>query len=212
VLASLVGRRGDAGIVMFDFNPLSAGINSHGWEDTIENYMESVYGSEITLMSGARTLRSKPENVGPPMYLGNSDLMEMHWGYKDTYLINRWDYGYDRIIIKFEEEPVYAIEFDWQIFPVTQGKADLTVLADGTNVFYYDNSENLQNGAIGHASIVFNAPVTRLEFVDWRTAPIGIDNLQVSTTAPVPEPSTGALFLLGGAGLIFARHRRLRRV
>ncbi len=109
------------------------------------------------------------------------------------------------------EKPVGAIEFDWQIFPVTQGKADLTVLADGIQVFYFNNAANLRDGALGHESIVFSSPVTRLEFVDWRTAPIGIDNLQISQTEPVPEPSTCALFLLGSAGLAFSRRRRLPR-
>jgi hypothetical protein len=196
---------------MFDFNSLDSWIHSNWGEDTIENYMESIYGSEITLRSGARTLKNKPESVGPPMYLGNSDLMVMHPTPKDTYLINRWDDGYDRITVEFLEDPVWAIEFDWQIFPVTQGKADLTVKADGVTVFYFNNSANLQNGAMGHESITFSSPVRKLEFIDWRTAPIGIDNLFVSRQQIAPEPSASALFLLGGAGLAFARRRRLGR-
>jgi hypothetical protein len=93
---------------------------------------------------------------------------------------------------------------------VTQGKADLTVRADGVTVFYFNNSGNIQNGAMGHKLITFSAPVTKLEFIDWKTAPIGIDNLFVSRQQIAPEPSTSGLFLLGSAGLAFARRRSVR--
>ena len=34
------------------------------------------------------------------------------------------------------------------------------------------------------ASVTASSPVTRLEFVDWATAPIGIDNLQAGNPPP----------------------------
>ena len=43
------------------------------------------------------------------------------------------------------------------------------------------------------------AVVTRLEFVDWTTAPVGIDNLTIGTS--VPEPSSWLLLGVGLAGL-----------
>ena len=72
-------------------------------------------------------------------------------------------------------------------------------------------------GDVGHFSTVFNTPVKKLEFIDWTTAPIGIDNLEVNTPpvrrpqVNVPEPSSFVLlapWLLAMGGAAFLRHRR----
>ena len=64
---------------------------------------------------------------------------------------------------------------------------------------------------------VFDTPVKKLEFIDWTTAPIGIDNIEVNIPpvrplqVNVPEPSSFALlapWLLAVAGAAFLRRRR----
>ncbi len=206
--------------ILFDFNSLAEGISSTSSEDPISQYMEDIYGSEITIPLGTKTLKSKPENVGPTLYLGNSDNGVAHGWPKDTYLINKWQNGYDRITIIFEDVPINSVEFDWQIFPVTTGKADLTVKADGTTIFYYDNAgtqAEKEAGKMGHFAMTFLSPVSKLEFIDWTTAPIGIDNLYVTNTPPqqeppVPEPA--AMLIWGGflgAGALVGAYRRRRQ-
>jgi hypothetical protein len=202
----------------FDFNSLSSGIDSTSGEDSIENYMEAIYGSEITLKTGARTRKDKPENgVGLPLYLGNSEngVGNHPTNYnlnKDTYLYNRWKDGYDRITIEFLDVPVTHVEFDWQIFAQTRGKADFTFKADDVVIFYYDNSDSdtIRDGYMNHFSHTFASPVKKLEFVDWTTAPVGIDNLSVTTTH-TPEPASLLMWGLGAAAFTYAGYRRRSR-
>jgi len=130
--------------------------------------------------------------------------------------MNRWNVTSiaanlrDRITIIFEDVAVTSIEFDWQIFPVTTGKADIKVYIDGGTVpvFYEANDATTAQkkwGELGHVKLVFNSPVKKIEFVDWSTAPIGIDNLYVTS---VPEPATWVLGMLGTVGLAAVRRRR----
>jgi hypothetical protein len=151
----------------------------------------------------------------------------------DTYLINRWNYNppgpnntgldpYDRIIITFKEKPVNQVSFDWEIFPNDGNtKADFTFKAfdkDGNQVgdtFYYhlDTAADKLKGALGHyVSAVFSKPVYRLEFIDWHTAPVGLDNLTatyrgVPGLSPLASMGLAAVMMLGIVGW-----RRLQRV
>ncbi|MFO1092667.1 MAG: PEP-CTERM sorting domain-containing protein [Planctomycetaceae bacterium] len=207
-LLAFAGGRTDAGYIL-NFNSLAAGVNSATGTDGIETYIESVIGSNVTVYDGTTTLKEKPENVGPTNYLGNTDNGVFHANPKDTYLINRWNAGLpagvgDRIKITFDIG-VTAIDFDWQIFPVTTGKADFTLKADGVQYLYYDNSANKTNGYLSHSTIAFGKTVYTLEFIDWTTAPVGIDNLKVTMA---PEPSTGMLAVLGMAGMGLVRRKR----
>jgi hypothetical protein len=240
-LLSFAATPAHAALKVFDFNSLSAGINSTNQDsagsvtsrDAIDKYLTSVYGSLVEVVKGARTLRDKPENVGPEPFLGNTDNGVMHDPPNDTYLINRWSSGFDRITIVFKEVPITSIELDWQIFPVSSKNtnADLTIKADGETIFYkaltdfitnpsdpkYDDGNNKYVGAMGHFSYVFSSPVTTLEFIDWTDAPIGIDNLAVDNFPPpgnggiVPEPSTLLLGMTAVFGMGAFSLRRFRR-
>jgi hypothetical protein len=200
--------------ILFDFNSISDNTNSSSGEDAIENYMEGIYGSEITLALGARAENDKIEGRPTGAYLG-----------PDIFLINRWNTTSisstlrDRISITFEDVPITGLEFDWEIFPVTESgqNADLTVKVwteqqlvleqPGTTIFF---SQLLgpakEAGALGHESFAFSAPVTMVQFIDWNDAPIGIDNLSLPTQVPLP----GTLALLG-AGLVGFGINRARR-
>lgn len=144
----------------------------------------------------------------------------------DAYLINRWNYNppgpnntgllpYDRIVIVFKDKPVDQVSFDWEIFPNDGNtKADFTFKAfdkDGNQVgdsFYYhlDTAADKLKGALGHyVSAVFSKPVYRLEFIDWHTAPVGLDNLiaysrQVPGLSPLASIGLAAVMMLGMLG------------
>jgi hypothetical protein len=232
-----------AATILFDFNSLPADVNSKSngspfpapnplpsSADRIEDYMEDIYGSNITVLLGAQTRTSRVENRPNgtlDMYLGNSDgAMDRgdcsnpgadaacHGGNPDTFLINRWNSTSvpsglrDRIVITFLDVPIMGFEVDWEIFPVTMNgqNADITIKADGEQLFFSQLlGIDKERGDLGHFAISFDQPVHTLEFIDWSDAPIGIDNLQV--TIPVP----GTLALLGAGCLAFSFSRVARR-
>jgi len=97
------------------FNPLASGINSYTGADPIETYIEGVIGSNVTVYTGARTLKNEPEAGLSTQWIGNTNyvngVLTPHADPKDTYLINRWSSGYDRIKICFDVA-ISSIEFD----------------------------------------------------------------------------------------------------
>jgi hypothetical protein len=211
--------------ILFDFNPLSAGINSVTGVDPIETYIESIYGSDVTVNVGAQTRKDRVESRPTGLYLGNSDgaldrgpfvIPPGHADPKDTFLINRWNATSlpltvgDRIVITFETVPIGSVELDWEIFPVTRNgqTADFTLWADG-NIIFFTQLLGLEKelGDLGHfGPFFFTTPVKTLQFVDWNDAPIGIDNLSVN---PVPEP--GSLLLLGSGLAGWVAWRRAQK-
>jgi hypothetical protein len=237
VLALVLSGTATASTILFDFNSLGADINSvsngspfPSSTDPIEDYMEDIYGSNITVQLGARTRSDRVEgrpNGSLDMYLANSDGASdrgdcpsntaCHGAPMDTFLINRWnassiDPGLrDRIIITFEDDPIMGFEVDWEIFPVTRNgqNADITIKADGEQLFFSQllNGEK-ERGDLGHfVSVTFLDPVHTLEFIDWNDAPIGIDNLRVTRRVPVP----GTPSLLGAGLLAFGLSRKRSR-
>jgi hypothetical protein len=219
-VAALLSPTGaGAATILFDFNPLAANLNTANGNDPVESYMEGLYGTAITVARGAKTLKGRPEEPHPKgLYLGNSDgaldrgpfvTPPGHPDPKDTYLINRWNSNCclatekDRITIIFEERPILAAEFDWEIFPVNSNgtTADFTFKADGVTYFYtaLTTLAEKQLGDLGHFSVTFPRPVRKLEFIDWTDAPIGIDNLRVTVPGPAPAVLLGAGLALLGA-------------
>lgn len=65
--------RAGAAPIPFDFNALSAGINSTAGADRIETYMEGLYGSDVTVNLGAQTRKNRVENRPRGLCLGNAD-------------------------------------------------------------------------------------------------------------------------------------------
>jgi hypothetical protein len=239
-----MAAKSQAGI-LFNFNSptINPVISSQGGEtdppgDAIEAYMSLLYGSDVDVALGAKLVHNKPENIaGFNVYLGNTDVVApfvapplnpnvTNTGVSDNYLINRWNASSlpptvrDRIVIEFTQVPIIKMSVDWQIFPInsTTATADLTIKADGNQIFYYDNDNTHAEriaGKMGHFSITFANPVHKLEFIDWTDAPIGIDNLWVESPPEdsppvVPEPTT-LLIWTGFAGALVATYRRRRK-
>ena len=196
--------------ILFDFDTIPDNTNSSSGEDMIEDYMEAIYGSEITVALGARAEDDKIENRPTGAYLG-----------PDIFLINRWDKTSisptlrDRIIITFEDVPITGLEFDWEIFPVTESgqNADLTVMVTDifgqTNTIFFHEllGPAKELGALGHESFTFSTPMKTVQFIDWSDAPIGIDNLSLPNRVPLP----GTLALLGAGFVAFGVGRARRR-
>jgi len=251
--------------VLFDFDSLSANVDSTPGADLIETTMEGIWGAavgstkkDITVNWGARTAGLRIENAFSTIYLGNSDSATA-WNQtgtpptnnrntdsssstRDVYLYNRWNAllpssgcgsspcQRDRITIIFEQQPIISVEFDWEIFPINSNAdiADFTFVADGVQYYYHPPLPSTAGsglptkftGDVGHYSIVFETPVKKLEFIDWTTAPIGIDNLRVEAyTKPplspqsiaVPDGSPAVLILAVGFGALVIIASRGRR-
>lgn len=245
----------------WDFNALVKNKNSTntalGLDDPIELYMESIFGSDITVRRGAQTRKDKMDGLtSTSLYLGNTDGAPdrgflpspfAHPNSKDTFLINRWNqsglkpHERDRIVITFETVPLEWIAFDWEIFPVVKGSsepADITFRActkaervsdsqgllncpaDLAHTFFFEDlgpkgSAEKEKGDLGHFPLVGaqfffpGGPVHQLEWIDWNTAPVGLDNLEGATVV-TPEPATILLLTSGLGGLVAWTLRRRR--
>src|SRR4029079_19272903 len=114
---------------------------------------------------------------------------------------------------------IYGISFDYEIFPNSTCQTsncasvpDFTFKANGTT-YLFDLAKNVSQLPYTHSVLsgpsatetamqlwpnnvrfTFAHGVTSQQFIDCPVV-IGIDNLKVNTTAPVPEPAT--LVLLG---------------
>jgi hypothetical protein len=229
-----------ASLINLNFNGLSDGANNAAIQAHIQTQATlGGYGGTVTIFNARAERNYLGDNhvTGPiiggivnPKSLGTSDGGILHPGL-DTFLIND---GADRIRMVFTQ-PIFGIQFDYQIFPngdVPNGNLvppalypDFTLIADGQTIFHrvavmpgnggIDPASPLANPELAPqyigttAFFVFPTGVTQLEFVDWPVM-IGIDNLSVETQ--IPEPST--IFVLGAiavTGAVFGRIRRFCR-
>jgi hypothetical protein len=164
---------GTAGVGMattFDYNSLTLGAGP----GAIESYMESAYGSDITVQNAivGDGLFSGP--LGPDKYIQDGGSGQ-HW-----------------IQISFNAVPITSVSFDWGVeFDAFHA------LADGVQ-FFSLGSDWWSSGNSG--TFNFASPVTTLRFTNSGIGEIEVDNLNVTpASAPVPEPCT---MLLLGSGLL----------
>ena len=183
----------NANAVLFDFDgaPYLGGLPVGSLAGAVEDYMEQIYGSDITVEAG------NPISgiVGNGLFNGPLGLDEA--GNDDDHYIqagpscdSHW------FSFSFNEVPIIAVSFDWG------ARIDaFHAYADGEMVFSSVAWDFWTSGNSG--TIYFDSPVTVLKFTDSFIGEIEVDNLCVTS---IPEPAT--VCLLGLSGLILLGKRK----
>lgn len=195
--------------VVFDFNTLSPGTQSGSGADSIETYMESLYGADISVDTGGQIANQGIRVKRKYTHLGNSEgavgiaklnKKQLKLRASDTFLVNPAHVkgAQTRLTLDFGDKPLTSFEFDFEIFPMKKKfPAGLIVKADGETILEYSASgKNKKTGYLGHQGLfVFDSPVHELEFIGTPNTPIGIDNLLVNTPAELSGGSVGGVQL-----------------
>lgn len=222
-----------ASVMTFDFNTLGAGASNTSVQQAMQAVVNSAHPGGTVSVTGATTQTSYNGDgyvTGPVVStstgrkvssetLGTSDLGMHHSGY-DAFVVNSAHTGSDRVTMTFSF-PIYAVSFDYEIFPDGTGKLpDFTFLAGATaasmNLIFHTDGVNPSASTCAHSpksgavncethpqylgssgQLYFPNGVQALTFQDWPVM-IGIDNL---TIQDAPEPGTLALLGLGIATL-----------
>lgn len=241
-LVFAVAAPGQAAPITFTFNDLSDGSSNAA---VGQSFAKGWAGTTVSAGAiGLNAYTGDAHAVGPgngtvPYTLGTTDGGVLHSGAPDGFIANN---SLGQFTITFPAK-VYAVSFDFQIFPDGSGEApDLTFSADGTQVFHLygrqPGSSADPTGLVSGVSLVDTFPhspfsgagtepvaqllgsytgffpngVQTLTFKDWPQT-IGIDNLNVDPSAPIPnpEPTTALVWgaTLAALGLV-ARRRAVR--
>lgn len=170
-----------AALVKFDFNALPY----LGGPTVIENYMENIYGSDITVTHGIVGDGVIPGVLGPDHYIQTFPLLGSRW-----------------FSFSFNEVPITSVSFDWDI-----EASAFYAYADDAEIFRH--KFGLWSSGTTE-TFLFDTPVTTLKFRGSRIGlEIQIDNLTVTplnAVEPIPEPATVAMLGLGA--LVLLRKRK----
>ena len=186
LVAVLLVQNAGAASVLFDFDdddlPWLSGATA------IENYMEGVYGSDITVVGGI---------------VGNGIIPGPLYDFPgDHYIQTELSCGPHWFSFSFNELPVTAVSFDWG---VRMGSFHAYADDDDEAFFSSEGWDWWASGSSG--TIFFEAPVTTLKFTGSRfLGEIEVDNLVVTH---VPEPATIFLLGIGAALMTLTRKKRL---
>ena len=185
LIAVLLVQNAGAVPVLFDFD--DNGLPWLGGAATIENYMEQVYGSDITVVGGI---------VGNGIISG-----PLHDFPGDHYIQTKLGCGRHWFSFSFNECPLIAVSFDWGV-----RMGSFHAYADDNDEAFF-SSEGWDWWASGSSgTIFFEAPVTTLKFTGSRfLGEIEVDNL---VATHVPEPATILLLGMGAALLTLTRKKR----
>jgi len=194
VVALFVHGTAFATSVLFDFEdaPFMGGAGD------IEEYMESVYGSDVTVIGG-RVANWSPGPHGPfgPGPLGPDNYIQAG----PDYCPSSW------FSFSFNEVPITSSSFDWGTKLGVEGPIPLIVysfdvLADDVGIFSIECGFDDLSGNTG--ALFFDSPITTLKFTvgPFANFEIEVDNLMVT---PIPEPATIALMGFGALGLVRKR-------
>lgn len=167
--------------VEFDFDDDALPYLSGAAE--IEAYMESIYGSEITVIGGI---------VGNGCFNG-----PLHDCAGDHYIQAGPGWGTYEFSFSFVAEPISSVSFDWGVrfnrFRVFADNVEIFISPCGWDFWTSDSFQT-----------VFDSPVTTLTFRDSCLGEIEVDNLKV---VPVPEPATISMLGICGALAFISRRR-----
>lgn len=236
----LLPAAASAAPITFDFNDVPRNGSNAAAQASMQSVLSAARIGGTVTVTGALGLTDYDGDghvVGAvdgrtvtPYTLGTTDGGVAHAGF-DAFLANRVEN--DRIVMTFSF-PIYAVAFDYQIFPDASGAAsDFSFRADGNLMLFMLGVAPANSGGflhspvsgpdaveqvpqyLGSAAFTFPGGVTKLEFIDWPER-IGIDNLKIDsglTPAAVPEPSGVVVWLgcfagLGVVGLWLRRRRR----
>lgn len=172
-----VTAAGNVRAALFDFDalPYLAGPAA------IENYMEGIYASDITVVNAIVGNGVIPGPLGP-----------------DHYLQSNLSLGVDWFEIHFIEVPITSVSFNWgATLNQFVAEANGTVILDTSYMGY----------SSGDFSTDFQDPVTVLRFHDHFIGEVEIDDLEVTS---IPIPGTVWLLGSCVLGFI-AMRRRMRR-
>ncbi|MFZ0033731.1 MAG: PEP-CTERM sorting domain-containing protein [Sedimentisphaerales bacterium] len=165
--------------VLFDFDALPRQSGS----TAIEDYMEGLYGSGITVTQAI---------VGNGVVTG---ILRPHH-YIQTVPISgsRW------FSFSFNEVPITSVSFDWRVIA-----SAFDAYADDVEIFSH---KHRLCGSGTTETFFFDTPVTTLKFRgSCSHSEFGVDDLTVTPfLEPVPEPAT--VTLLGLSALVLLRKRK----
>ncbi len=195
-LTACLGGSAQAGLAMFDFDGLLPGTDAAG----IGTYMTGLYGSAVTV-TGATSYPylSGTTLVNPLSALSSSgtDADKL----ADQYIADA-EGGHHEFYISFSV-PIVSLSFDWarESDPF---KVEATYAGGIRQVFSVGTGA--PNGGTGNGTetidllALLGSPVTRLYFHDGGKGGIGIDNLTVTSVAPLPASILLGVFAVGLAG------------
>lgn len=180
VFTTLSGRNAVAVPVLFDFED----VPNFAGAAVIEEYMEGIYGSDITVVGGRVLNGIIPGFIPGP-------LGDDHYVHATPWWGTSW------FSFSFNEVPITSVSFDFG-----QAISSFHAYADDEECFseawHFWSSDNC-------GSIYFDSPVTTLKFSNGRFGEIEVDNIIVNS---VPEPSTLLMLSLGVPIVLGLRKKR----
>ena len=232
-------------VINFDFNSLADGNANYKVQNYMNNILTALHPGGSVTVTGSKAEKDYTGDghaVGPvagstvtALTLGNTDAGVQHATPYDAYLVNS---GSDRITMFFSF-PIYAVSFDYEIFPdgtcpvagacSAANWPDFTFDADGVIKFHTTGIDPNTTGPYQHSpnsgisknekapqflglsgNYLFPSGVTKLEFIDWPRM-IGIDNLKIQDQKPVAAvPEPSSIFLVATGLLGFTGIKRKR--
>ena len=180
LLALLVGRPVFAGMVSFDFDEIHSQSKKGPAAPDIELYMESLFGSDLSVSPNAAFGRRAGSAVTSLLQSPSATL-----GISNGYLKAGKGKG-SGISFDFGGNTIHSFSVDWLL---GKGGKSFAILADGVVINQQTLSKaQKKSGASGHQnSYFFDTPIHKLEFIGLKKKSFAIDNLVINIPLPTEE-------------------------
>jgi len=180
LLALLVGRPVFAGMVSFDFDEIYSQSKKGPAAPDIELYMESLFGSDLSVSPNAAVGRRAGSAVTSLLQSPSAAL-----GISNGYLKAGKGKG-SGISFDFGGNTIHSFSVDWLL---GKGGKSFAILADGVVINQQTLSKaQKKSGASGHQnSYFFDTPIHKLEFIGLKKKSFAIDNLVINIPLPTEE-------------------------